>query len=189
MANLLEKIQLIKHYKISIPYIIFICACFFGCLYHVSQVIQVYLTFQTKVDVSFDSESQIVVPTIGFCKSIRYLLKTNSSLKEYSPSSIYNATYDVEDIFVSCAVRYNGSLRYASKCQLGEYGIQIEKTVNFLSGVCYNFKHSQFNPRVRGEIYNFLLFHHKPTEFNLRTINYTKNDGIVLIGNLIKAKM
>ena len=189
MANLLEKV---KHCKVSIPYIIFISACFFGCLYHVSQVIQVYFTFQTKVDVSFDSKSQIAVPTISFCKATNYLLKSNSSLNDLSPLSIYNGTYDVEDIFILCAVNYNGSLRYAFKCQLETYGVQIEKTINFMAGICYNFKHPQFNPnesRVRGEVYNFLLFHHKPSEFYLRTVNYTKNGEVGLIGNLINAKI
>ena len=140
MANLLEKV---KHCKVSIPYIIFISACFFGCLYHVSQVIQVYFTFQTKVDVSFDSKSQIAVPTICFCKTISHLIKSNSSLKDSSLLSFYNGTYDVEDIFVSCAVNYNGTLRYASKCKLEKYGVQIEKTINLYAGICYNFKHPQ----------------------------------------------
>ena len=56
-----------KFDKIKISSLIFSSICFIGCLCHVIQVTEVYLTFQTKTDVSFDSRSQIVVPMVSFC--------------------------------------------------------------------------------------------------------------------------
>lgn len=60
IGNSLAKMRL---YKISFPDLIFISACFFECLYHVIQI-TVYLNFQTKIDISFDSKSQITIPII-----------------------------------------------------------------------------------------------------------------------------
>ena len=45
--------------KLSIPYIILIILIFIGCLYHVIQITEVFLKFQTKVDVSFEGEVKL----------------------------------------------------------------------------------------------------------------------------------
>ena len=59
--------------KSNLIKISFIVLCLIGCLYHIIQITDVYLKFQTKIDVSLDSNSQIVVPLVSFCKDKHYL--------------------------------------------------------------------------------------------------------------------
>lgn len=68
MGKFIEKFKNFKP-KISITYLIFTIIIFFGCLYQITQVIDVYFQFETKVDVSFDSKSQIVIPMLSFCRN------------------------------------------------------------------------------------------------------------------------
>lgn len=59
MAKFLTKLIKLT-LKISLKYLIFIFILI-GCSYQVIQVIKVYLEFETKVDVSFDSKNQNVI--------------------------------------------------------------------------------------------------------------------------------
>ena len=54
-------------FKISIKYLIFFLIVLIGCFYQVFQVTTVYLEYETKIDVSFDSENQMVIPRIAIC--------------------------------------------------------------------------------------------------------------------------
>ena len=161
--------------RIKVSYLIFIIFCLIGCAYHIAQVIKVYLTFQTKIDVSFDSTSQIVVPLVSFCKP-RFALMINESLRDHlivlnttsTPAEIDKSTFGFKDIFLFC--RYldrNGYYGISYDCQLAN-GFQIEKTVNHFI-VCYNFKHPQFiqKDRVKGTLYEFWIYHHHQTQYNL----------------------
>ena len=166
----------LKLIKTKISYLIFITLCFVGCLYHVIKVTEVYLSFQTKIDVSFDTKSQIVVPLVSFCKP-KFALMVNESRRNYftsfntplTPAAIYNSTFDVEDVFLFCTyVKESGLLGISKHCQLNNQ-LQINKTVNDWV-VCYNFKHQQLNRmehRHKGIIYEFWLYHHHQSEYLL----------------------
>lgn len=162
--------------RLSFTYLVFILVCFFGCLYHVTQITQVYLTFQTKVDISFDEKSQIVVPMVSFCKNRLFLYEHNENflkdIQHLFPSSIHNKTLQISKLFLSCSARTNKFLFESyDKCNMSRRGIQTEKTINYYY-ICYNFKHPQFSQnrsREHGEIYQFWLHHsnHHCSEFNL----------------------
>ena len=173
--NKFESNLKLKRIKTKISHLIFIALCFIGCLYHVIKVTEVYLSFQTKIDVSFDTESQIVVPLVSFCKS-KFALMINESRRNYAasiktpstPAAIYNSTFGFKDVFLFCRYRdRNGYYNYSHHCQL-DGGFQIEKTVNHLF-VCYNFKHPQFNhkDRLKGMLYEFWIYHHHQSEYIL----------------------
>ena len=159
-----------------ISYLIFIALCFVGCLYHVIKVTEVYLAFQTKIDISFDTRSQIVVPLVSFCKP-KFALMINESHRDIfdsmetplTPAAIYNSTFGIEDVFLLCVyVDENGLNKFSKQCQLNNQ-LQINKTINGFT-VCYNFKHPQFNQmkyRYKGVIYEFWLYHHHQSEYSL----------------------
>lgn len=114
-----------KFCKISIPKFIFILICFVGCLYHVTKVTEVYFKYQTRVEISLDSQSQIVVPVVTFCREKIYSFKKEAnikqSIKKYSYKSsaaIYYHTLNFSDVFYSCLIKdKEGKLNYSPKCQ------------------------------------------------------------------------
>lgn len=67
-----------KLIKSKMLYLSLIMFYLIGCIYHVIQVTEVYLTFQTKIDVSFDL-SPIVIANKAFCKQ-SFALMINQSL-------------------------------------------------------------------------------------------------------------
>ena len=105
IMNLFQHLKLRLNTKFSIPFIIFIALCLIGCLYHVIEITDVYLKYQTKVDVSFDGDSQIVVPLVTFCRLREASYVNNQRLVQMeskTPSSIDNTTYNVSEVFVLC---------------------------------------------------------------------------------------
>lgn len=177
--------------KIKISYLIFIVLCFVGCLYHVIKVTEVYLAFHTKIDVSFDSKSQIVVPLVTFCKR-SFALMINQSLRQpeittqlfnnSTPFFIDNSTFQVFDVVVFCRIcndkKYYMLSPYCQK--LLEFQlIQTDKTINFWL-ICYNIKHPQFSTskrRMKGMKYEFWLYHHHQSEFYLFLSDNNAPDG------------
>ena len=166
----------LKLIKTKISYLIFIALCFVGCLYHVIKVTEIYLAFQTKIDVSFDTKSQIVIPLVSFCKP-KFALMINESHRDYftsikapsTPAEIYSSTFGIEDVFLFCKyIKKDGSYKFSKQCQLNNQ-FQINKTIsNWI--VYYNFKHPQLNQvkyRHKGIIYEFWLYHHHQSEYIL----------------------
>lgn len=187
--------------KLSIPYLIFITFCLIGCLYNVIQVSYVYFKFPTKIDVSFDENSQVVVPKVSICRKRKVSHRTSiDDEQNLSPSLIYNMTYDFEETFMMCFMandddddNNNGinKTKTLSNCKnLTDYGVQLEKTVNYVF-VCYTFKHPQFSgyqPRVRGTIYQFMMYlnHEKYHNFTNDEYNlYLTSDKIFPNGRCI----
>lgn len=132
-----------KFCKISLPYFIFICVCSVGCIYHIFEVTKVFLDFHTKIDVSFDFTSEIVVPMVSFCGFTSQLLRNENHLNSsFTPSKIYNETYNVSEVFLNCSNHpdniHNGN------------GIEIERVINY-ERVCFTFKYSK-KSWSRGEL-------------------------------------
>lgn len=173
IMNLFEMFSLRLNMKLSISFIIFIALCLAGCLYHVIEITDVYLKYQTKVDVSFDGDSQIVVPLVTFCRmkeaSYRNIEKP-MQMQNPTPSLIDNITYDVSEIFflyILVTDNHHDGIAVHQFEKLQDYGVQVEKTINYRF-ICYNFKHFQFSkykPRINGRIYEFMLYQHN--HFNL----------------------
>ena len=162
---MLKEMASLKIPKLLIPYLIFITLIFIECSYQVAKVIEVYFKFPTKVDVSFDWESQIVVPLITFCRARSYLHKSLSIsfVNRFSPSLLYNTTFNTTfntaEVFRLCSLGNDDDDQFEQlKCdQLKNRGFQITKTVNFYK-ICYNFNHPQFScykPRKQGVTIKF----------------------------------
>ena len=100
--------EMLKLCKNKIWFLIFISICFLGCLYHVTKVTEVFLTFRTKVDVSIDTQSQIVIPMVTFCMPTYNMIKNSlwkerklvKLYKKLTPAAIYNNTFDFDQVFI-----------------------------------------------------------------------------------------
>lgn len=160
-----------KFCKISLPYLVFISICFIGCVYHVYEVIRVFLAFQTKIDVSFDYPKEIVVPMASFC-SLTYLsLKNgNSMIPNFrTPSIIDNMTFDVSDVFIACSTN-NGTSE--AECKENNDVLRIEKVINH-DYICYTFKYPKSKMSLsrtelknkNGLIYLFILNYYPYQQF------------------------
>ena len=136
--------------KISWKYLLFIFIIIIGCSYQVIQVIQVYLEFETKIDVKYDDQSEIAIPKVSLCKPTTFLMR-NSSLRYnetiigLSPAQLYNMTFNFKEIVVQLRY-YNGtSSPYVEKFKDAEHQIKsiihYEKTISLLR-ICYHFKYS-----------------------------------------------
>ena len=196
--------------KLSIPYLIFITISLIGCFYHVIQISYVYFKFQTKIDVSFDGDSQIVVPKVSICRRRKVSSRTSTNDRQnLSPSFIYNMTYDIEEIFMMCIMATvddgaNKTKKLFDCKNLTNYGVQLEKTINFMF-VCYTFKHPQFShykPRIRGTIYEFMMYHNHDKHHNVVNNEYNLYltsdkifpngqciDSVKLIGNFLVSQI
>lgn len=167
--------------KVKISHLIFIVICFVGCLYHVIKITEVYLAFHTKIDVSFDSQSQIVVPLVTFCKR-SFALIINESLRQpniitelfnnSTPFFIDDITFQIFHVVLFCRISSDKKYyKQSSDCQklLQFQQIQTDKTINYWL-ICYNIQHPQFSTRKRrmkGMKYEFWLYHHHQSEFYL----------------------
>ena len=79
--------------KLSIKYLIFIIFIMIGCSYQIIKVTQVFLKFETKVDVSYDQNNENVIPMVSFCKPTKFMLRNSESqIKQLSPAQLYNQT-------------------------------------------------------------------------------------------------
>ena len=194
--------------KISITYLIFILFTLIGCLYQVTQVIKVYLKFETKVDVSFYYTSEYAVPVISLCNSAD-ALKKNISLKidQMSPDQIYNNTYDFGDVILE--MRYsvqNGgfviiqnvsSFRediFNGRRNKTKHDIQFEKTITYHDDynlVCYNLIHPEmtlerkinqyycsFDLNLHGGTLYMHLLPRNHSIYDLTSNNFIAVDGI-----------
>ena len=56
--------------KISWKYLLFILVIIIGYSYQVIQIIQIYLQFETKIDVKHDDQNEIAIPMLSLCKDI-----------------------------------------------------------------------------------------------------------------------
>ena len=162
---------------------IVILICLIGCLYEIGEVVRVYLELETKVELSLDSQSQIVIPNVRICKPRIESYRDQDKKIDESPATIYNKTYHLSEIFLFCSFRINnrilvdyrnckfeGASNHTIQMPHPKHTILIphpkhtilmplnfhfEKTVNS-HFVCYNFKHHQFSQneaRIEGPIY------------------------------------
>ena len=177
-------------------YLIFILICLIGCLYHVVKVTQVFLTFETKVDVSLDSESQIVVPKITFCKALSHSYKSNRrKTDKTSILSIFNNTYDSSDVLLPCNVKIdrNSTHEEATFTSCRHSKVKAEKIISHFD-ICYSIKHPQFSKdgiRRSGHLLNLLFYHHNGKKLSLHLTSDTNipdvrsDNSLQSFGNLI----
>lgn len=161
------------------------------------QVTQVFLTFETKADVSLDSESQIVVPKVSLCKPLFDLYKPKDKRKIFRTSilSVFNDTYHPLDMFLLCSmkVHQNSTHKTESLTKCEYLKVKTEKIIS-ISNICFSIKHPQFSKndiRRSGQLFDLLFYHYKGDKLSLHftsdnNIPDVKSDNsLELLGNLI----
>lgn len=186
--------------KLSYKYLLFIIIVVAGCSYQVVQVIQVFMKFETKIDVSYDQNNEISIPMVSFCKSTEKMFGNSSQeIKGLSPAQLYNHTYKFNEVFIGTKfITSNG--KYDEITSFNEENqnigkIYYEKTISD-SLVCYQFKylHSKQLKHKEGAIYRFHLYHQASMDtfkfpyflFLSSDINYPKfktDNPLFIFGN------
>lgn len=195
MAELLMKLRSLKCKELIIRLIFFLFVIS-GCLYQIIQVIEVYLKFETKVDVSYHYKSEFAVPIMSFCWKAKYVLKNRSikSIEEMSFEQIYNQTKNSGDVIIRMEYRvkdawvgiYNFS-KYEINTLTGrrnktKYDIGLEKKIIRRQGdddeFCYNLIHPEINLNRRPN--GFLCYIDLKRAFNMRFLsrNNAQDDSV-----------
>ena len=159
MAEFLIKLRNFKC-KISIPYLIFLLFVISGCSYHIIQLMQLYLKFETKVGVSYHYKNEFAVPIISLCWEAKYLLKNYSettSTEGMSLDHIYNKTKDFGDVIINMGYDFKNAWvniynfseyeinTLTGKRNKAKYYVKFKKTIirGFGDKVCYNLIHPE----------------------------------------------
>ena len=153
--------------KLSIKYLLFIILIIIGCSYQVIQVTKVFLKFETKVDVKYEQNNEIVIPMVSFCKETSEMFRNSSkrSSQGLSPAQLYNQTFSFDEVFISIEfIKPNGKFgeifNFTDE-QQNNSEVYYEKTISNLM-ICYHIKylHSKQLKHKQGLIYPFYLYHH-----------------------------
>ena len=156
--------------QISWKYLLFILIILIGCSYQVIQVIQVYLQFETKIDVKYDYQSEIAIPMVSLCKPTTSSMRNSSIRNEnqifgLSPAQIYNMTFSFKEIVIHLGYQHETSNPSVEEFKDEEHQIKsiihYDKTISFYR-ICYNFKYSNVKQikAKNGLVYYLKLYHH-----------------------------
>ena len=77
--------------KLSIKYLIFIIFIIIGCSFQIIQLTQVFLKFETKVQLKYEQNNEIVISMVSFCKPTELMFRNssqNNSFKGFSPAQL-----------------------------------------------------------------------------------------------------
>ena len=176
--------------KISIKYLLFIIFIIIGCLYQIIQVTQLFLKFETKIEVKYGQNNEIIIPMVSFCKSTKILFR-NSSQKiiGLSPAQIYNQTFDFNELFIELEyVSSEGSFHKIHNFKdETETEIEFEKTISS-NLVCYHFKHlnSKKIKHKQQKIYLFHLYHRQNVNEIIVPYYYLFFTSNVIYPNILK---
>ena len=66
--------------KLSIKFLLFIIFIIIGCSYQIIQLTQVFLKFETKVDLKYEQNNEVVIPMVSFCKPIEFMFRNSSQI-------------------------------------------------------------------------------------------------------------
>ena len=200
MQEILTKL---KH-KLSIKFLLFIIIIIIGCSYQIIQLVQVYFEFETKINVKYNENNEIVIPMVSFCQKTDFMFRNSSQhINEMSPAQVYNQTLSFNEVFIEIEfIRSNGKYEYSiidnfkdEEQNNGE--IYYEKTISSKI-ICYHFKylHSKQLKRKQRTIYKFQLYHQNYGTFIINfpyslfltsDVNYpnVQKDNLILIyGNI-----
>ena len=149
--------------KLSIKHLLFVILIIIGCSYQIIQVTQVFLKFETKIDVKYDENNENAIPMVSFCKPTKFMFRNSSQVKQFSLAQLYNQTYSFGEMFVGIEyIKSNGKfgqiLNFTDQ-QQNNSEIYYEKTIDKFK-VCYHFKfmHSKQLRHKQGTIYKFQLY-------------------------------
>ena len=164
-----------------------------GCSYQVTKIIQVYLQFETKIDVKYDDDvNEIAVPKLSLCKDTKLMMRNFSStdyekIVGLSAAQLYNMTFRFKEIimdFIEPPVKEFKDEKHRIKAI-----IHYKKTIS-LSRICYHFKYSNEN-QITGKnmlVYNLILYNQDETYYHLylsSNIDYKLNGAksLQIFGN------
>ena len=159
--------------KLSIKYLMFIVIIIIGCSYQINQLTQVFLEFETKVDVKYDQNNEIVIPMVSFCKPTEFMFRNSSQnnlSKGLSPAQLYDQTFSFAEVFIVIEFtllndKYVEIVNFTDKEQ-NNNKIYYEKTISY-EMICYHFKylHSELKHK-QGKLYLFYLYHQNDVFLN-----------------------
>ena len=125
------------------------------------------MEFETKVDVKYKQNNEIVIPMVSFCKTTSIMFRNssqNNSSEGLSPAQFYNQTFSFGEVFIliefiSLNDKYYEIVNFTDGEQ-NNNEIYYEKTISF-EMICYHFKylHSKQLKHKEGRIYKFWLYH------------------------------
>ena len=153
--------------KLSIKYLLFILLIIVGCSYQIIKLTQVFLAFETKVNVKYEQNNKIVIPMVSFCKITQYMFRNssqNNSSKGLSAAQLYNQTFDFSEVFIGIQfIRSNdeyGVIVDFTDEEQNNSEIYYEKTISDQM-ICYHIKylHSKQLKHRQGIIYSIMLYH------------------------------
>ena len=185
-----------RNSKISWKYLLFILFIVIGYSYQVVQVIQVYLQFETKIDVKFNDENEISVPMLSLCKPTSRLMRNYSliNFKRFfglSPAKIYNMTFSFKEIVIDLAYSDGRSISSVKEFKDEEHQIKsiihYEKTINVYVS-CYNFKYSNAKKIINKKkvAYDIKLYHYGAIETPYYLHLSSNMDNNVYKGNYLE---
>ena len=168
--------------KLSYKYLLFITIVIAGCSYQVIQVIQVFLKFETKIDVSYDQSNEIAIPMVSFCRRTDNMFRNSSQqIKGLSPAQLYNHTLKFGEVFFSMKFIISNDkykeINFVEENQnINE--IYYEKMISDTL-VCYQFKylHSKQLKYKQEKIYTFRLYQGSMDVYNYPYLLFLSSDG------------
>ena len=186
--------------KLSLKYLLFILFVLFGCLYQVVQITEVFLKFETKIDVSFEMKDQIDLK-VRICKPTNGLFK-NSKIKSaegMSPANIYNSTFDFDQIFIHVGylsedhnyksvkpIHYYDLIKYQDDQLTNPKQLRVEKAISY-DQICYEFSQNQIKIDInkntkKKEMLLFLAIFHRGSDKNLDLLIDSSNNFLQIKG-------
>ena len=153
--------------KLSIKYLIFIIIIISECSYQIIQLMQVYFEFETKINVKYNENNEIVIPMVSFCQNIDFMFRNSSKdINGLSPAQVYNQTFSFNELFIGIDfITSNGKYEFSTidnftKEEQNNGEIYYEKTISSKM-ICYHFKylHSKQLKRKQRKIYSFRLYY------------------------------
>ena len=169
--------------KLSIKYLMFIVIIIIGCSYQITQLTQVFLKFETKVDMKYEQNNEIIIPMVSFCKPTKYMFRNSSQqINGLTPAQVYNHTFSFAEVFIGIKfVPSNNKEKTVNFTDKEENNSEIyyEKTISdFMT--CYHIKylHSKQLKHRQGTIYIFDLYHQNDIfsyDTTLEYINFPYN--------------
>ena len=158
--------------KISWKYLLFLLFVIIGCSYQVIQIIDVYLQFETKIDVKYhDDVNEIAIPKLSLCKDTRLLMRNFSStdyenIVGLSAAQLYDMTFSFKEIIMDFI--YPSVKEFKDEEQGINARINYKKTKS-LKRICYNFKYSnEYQKTAKNKmVYYLILYSQNDTYYTL----------------------
>jgi hypothetical protein len=108
---------------------IFKLFCLFGCLFQVSKLIRIYLSYETITEAKYETETIISLPAITLCASKAYFIKKEFGLK-YFPNG-KTSIHEIKDILNKLKIKDQFESLFSSEEVSNMIGCSVMQTMAF----------------------------------------------------------